>query len=141
MTVSFRPPRVKKPLLMSVEVQFSSPITLIMSSLIWYTSLWSDGQFCLSPDERDEGPRILSLVKACGEMFRRDGAIVAWQSARTPGRITPYPTGRLSCGGVVPGTSCQGYDRTVPPGHFATVYPIFETLHSAFSKSIYLRVS
>src|SRR5271167_4795203 len=29
------------------------------------------------------------------------------ESARTPARITPYPTGRLFWGGAVPGTSCQ----------------------------------
>ena len=29
------------------------------------------------------------------------------ESVRKPARITPYPTGRLFCGGAVPGTSCQ----------------------------------
>jgi hypothetical protein len=28
------------------------------------------------------------------------------ESARTPARITPYPTGRLFWGGAFPGTSC-----------------------------------
>jgi len=34
--------------------------------------------------------------------------------------ITPYHTGRLFWGCAVPGTFVPGYDRTVPPGHFAT---------------------
>src|SRR5580700_10140581 len=40
-------------------------------------------------------------------------------SVRTPARITPYPTGRL-LGWRCPRHFVPGYDRTVPPGHFAT---------------------
>src|SRR5271166_7166562 len=43
------------------------------------------------------------------------------ESVRTPARITPYPTGRLgSLGWRCPRHFVPGYDRTVPPGHFAT---------------------
>ena len=41
------------------------------------------------------------------------------ESVRTPERITPYPTGRFFWGGAAQALRA-GYDRTVPPGRFAT---------------------
>jgi hypothetical protein len=42
------------------------------------------------------------------------------ESARTPARITPYPHGTALLGWRCPRHFVPGYDRTVPPGHFAT---------------------
>src|SRR5580704_16924352 len=45
-------------------------------------------------------------VKEPSRRVRYDRAQLI-QNGCTPARITPYPTGRLFWGGVVPGTSCQ----------------------------------
>ena len=39
-------------------------------------------------------------------------------------RIRAYPTGRLFWGGAVPRHFVPGYNRTVPPGHFATGFSL-----------------
>ena len=66
--------------------------------------------------DREQLDPEVCLVEMCGVFVQKGKR----QSVRTPARITPYPTGRLFWGGAFPRHFVPGYDRTVPPGHFAT---------------------
>ena len=59
------------------------------------------------------------LVQRCATFLLLKFRHSNHRSVRTPARIRPYPTGRLLWGGAVPRHFVLGYDRTVPPGHFA----------------------
>jgi hypothetical protein len=62
---------------------------------------------------------MLFLKGSCPMVFDLRSAARCNGPFPEPARITPYPTGRLFWDRPGPRHFVPGYDRTVPPGHFA----------------------